>query len=641
MNHSEMILEFNLIKNMLADNAVSEAAKEQLLKLVPYLNEGECKAKMEETTEAKKIMESTGTPPLSAMKEIQKIIILCEKGAMLIPEQLECVSLFIASCQRMKAYLKKAEYQNVGIAYYGQSIYDLTDLQQQIIQSIQNGTVSSSANNELKNIRRKMEQISVQIKKKLDDLLRSKKNYFSDSYVSQRNGRYVVPVKKEYKNQISGTVIETSSTGGTYFIEPSAVSKLQDEKNNLSIEEDNEIRKILYMLTGLVEDSIYEIKLNMEAMTTLDVLFAKAKLSIEMKAIPVEVNTERSILIEKGRHPLLNKQECVPLDFSIGENIRGVVITGPNTGGKTVTLKTVGLLSMMAQSGLHVPVKSGKFCMNNLILTDIGDGQSITENLSTFSAHITNIIKILELSNQESLVLLDELGSGTDPAEGMGIAVAILEELRIKGCLFIATTHYPEVKEYAEKAPNLINARMAFDSESLRPLYQLEIGEAGESCALYIAKRLGFPEHMLKRAHQAAYRTNHASAKLDIDFEDTKPNEELINILRPSIQKKQLPKKENSRGKEFQIGDSVVINPEKKLGIVFKTLNEKGEIGIQIKGVKTLINYKRLELKASASELYPPDYDFSIIFDSVENRKAHHQMERKYIPGLTIEINEP
>jgi dsDNA-specific endonuclease/ATPase MutS2 len=301
-------------------------------------------------------------------------------------------------------------------------------------------------------------------------------------------------------------------------------------------------------------------------------------------------------------------------------------------------MKTVGILSLMAQSGLHVPVQSGHFCMHNLVLCDIGDGQSIDHNLSTFSAHMTNIIDILKQANHESLVLLDELGSGTDPAEGMGIAIAILEELRLKNCLFIATTHYPEVKEYAAYSSGLINARMAFDRESLKPLYQLEIGEAGESCALYIAKRLGFPAHMLERAHQEAYNKKMCeTSELALDkWSDSKKGNDLAGPTVPIIKREIQLKKSGRQITQYQIGDSVTVGPENKIGLVFQPADKKGMVGVQVHGKKLLINQKRLALKTSASELYPPDYDFSIIFDTVENRKARHQMNKKYTPGLSI-----
>ncbi len=391
----------------------------------------------------------------------------------------------------------------------------------------------------------------------------------------------------------------------------------------------------------MVDDCSNEINLNIDAMETLDFIFAKAKLSSHMNAVPAVMNQHRTIDIVGGRHPLLCQSECVPLNFAIGNETRGVVITGPNTGGKTVALKTVGLISLMAQSALHVPCEKANICMNNAILCDIGDGQSITENLSTFSAHITNIIQILNQTTEESLVLLDELGSGTDPAEGMGIAIAILEELSMKNCLFLATTHYPEVKEYAENKQGLINAKMEFDRESLKPLYKLQIGEAGESCALYIAKRLGLPARMLETAYREAYcNTKKEKSKLDIntsfiDENSENPIPQNLNKLEKVAHKKE----QNSRAMSFNIGDSVFVYPNKVIGIVCQKANAKGEVGVQIQKNKMLINHKRLKLNVPASELYPEDYDFSILFDTVANRKARHKMEKGHQPNLEV-INE-
>ncbi len=656
-NYTET-LEFDKIIDMLCQAAMSERAKSRLSKLIPYMSEVECREKIQETTDAKRILESQGTPPLPAMTELDKILELSSKGAMLIPEQLLYVSQFLISCRRMKSYLKKAEALQVEIAYYGGSINDLSDLYEEIDRSIRNGYVDDSASPRLRDIRRKLVSISDQVKAKLESLLRNKKDWFTDSFVSTRNGHFVLPVKKEYRSMITGTVIDTSSTGGTVFIEPAAVQKLQSDRNLLVIEEENEVRKILYTLTALVDEQRSTIYLNMDAMETLDFVFAKAKLSLNMKAIPVKVTVNRKISIKAGRHPLLNQSSCVPLDFEIGEGTNGVIITGPNTGGKTVALKTVGLLSIMAQSGLHVPAAPGsEFCMNNMVLCDIGDGQSITENLSTFSSHIINIIDILGSVTHESLVLLDELGSGTDPAEGMGIAVSIIEELKRKGCLFVATTHYPEIKEYARKTELLVNARMAFDKESLKPLYKLEIGEAGESCALYIAKRLGFPQHLLKIAHEQAYgQKQHLNTPKNLNQEDRfvddiflagQINDNLASINKhntiktqtiTSIKKEMETPKPN-RSSRFHLGDSVMVYPQREIGIVYQAANEKGELGVQIKNKKTLISHKRLKLHVAASELYPPDYDFSIVFDSVENRKARKQMEKHHNPDLIIKYN--
>lgn len=638
--NTEITLEYNVILQQLSELALSPNAQEKLLQLKPMLNESKCKQKMKETSDAVRIIESMGTPPLSLMKDLDKILDLTQKGSMLIEDQLTNIAGFIASCRRMKNYLKKSEFLEVDIAYYGASFDELSILFEEIERSIRNGAVDDSASTSLRNIRRKIENAHLAIKNKLETILRGNKEYFADGYVSTRNGRFVLPVKKKYKNQISGSVIEVSGTGETCFIEPSCIRKLQDELAVLQLDEDNEVRKILYTLTALTADYTTSIKMNMDCMESLDFVFAKAKLSLAMKAIPVPITSDRQIIIKSGRHPLLNMELCVPLDFQIGNGINGVIITGPNTGGKTVALKTVGLLSLMAQSGLHVPVGKGStFCMHSNILCDIGDGQSISENLSTFSSHITKIIAILNNLSQESLVLLDELGSGTDPAEGMGIAVSILEELRQSGCLFVATTHYPEIKEYASNADRLINARMEFDRESLKPLFKLQIGEAGESCALYIARRLGFPDHMLKRAQEEAYKDKSSLSKeySTMEFNDLP---EPVRTYNTTHIKKEVPKKTVSLPSEsFTMGDSVMVYPEKLIGIVYKPANEMGEVSVQIKGKKQLVNHKRVKLITPASQLYPDDYDFSIVFDSVSIRKARHQMDKKYTADLVIEYD--
>ena len=630
MNKSMIALEYDKILKMLSDYAVSDQAKQKLVELRPYLNVTEVNLKTTDTTEAKTIIEHIGTPPLAIMREMDKYLKLAETGAMLTPEQLSQIGSFITACRRMKRFLKRAQVMELNIASYGDSFDDLTELYDLIETSIRNKAVDDSASKELKSIRRQKATINAEIKTKLENLLRSKKAYFTESYVSLRNGHYVLPVKKEFKNQINGSVLDISSSGSTYFIEPNVVAKLKEELSILEIAESNEERKILFKLTSFVSENRMPIQINMEGMVSLDFIFAKAKLSLEMNAVPAMVTMDRKISIVKGRHPLINPAECVPLDFTMGEDIRGIVITGPNTGGKTVALKTVGLLQLMAQSGLHIPCESAELTMNNSVLCDIGDGQSITENLSTFSSHITNIINILSKANGDSLVLLDELGSGTDPVEGMGIAISILEELMQKSCLFVATTHYPEVKEYADKTSGMMNARMAFDRESLKPLYRLEIGEAGESCALYICRRLGLPQHMLERAYQESSFLTTAPQKL------TTAN----NSRLPILEKEKPVKPIASRSQRFNIGDSVVVYPQKKIGIVYRKANEKGEVGVQIQKKKILINHKRLQLKVPASKMYPEDYDFSIIFDSVANRKARHKMSKRHRPDLTIIYDE-
>jgi len=631
-------LEFDEILKQLADKAQSNIVQARCLALAPSLNEAEVIRRLDETTQAKRIIEQIGTPPLPTMTDMQKVIDLISIDAILMPDQIAHLTSFLVSCRRIKAYLEKAKSTDIIIAWYGESINELSELENEIERCIRNGIVDDKASAELANIRRHTAITIDQIKAKLDALLRKNKTWFSESFVSLRNGHYTLPVKRQHKNNVTGSVIDLSQTGGTCFIEPVSVGRLQSELSALQIEEDSEVRRILYSLTALICDSLPTIKQNIETMETLDFLFAKGKLSLSMKASSVIINSERKILMINARHPLLNPETAVPLNFEVGYTTNGVVITGPNTGGKTVALKTVGLLSLMAQSGLHVPAEENSiFCLHTLVLCDIGDGQSITENLSTFSSHLKNIIEILRQANLESLVLLDELGSGTDPAEGMGLAIAILDELSAKKCLFVVTTHYPEIKEYAANKPGLVNARMAFDKESLLPLYRLEIGEAGASCALYIAERLGMQQHMLIRAHEAAY--GNSTKQYGGALQQSNPLPAQAAIV-PQIVKQEAPKpKVPSRCETFNLGDSVIVYPQKETGIVYERSNAKGEIGVQIKEMKTLINHKRLKLRIAASELYPADYDFSIIFDSVANRKARHQLEKGHYDGNVI-VNE-
>lgn len=609
------MLEFDKIRELLKEGASTERARERIDALVPILDQERAEAAIEETTEARKVLDSLGTPPSGSTQEVREIAQEAELGSLLGAQQLDQIRQFAVLCMRLSRYLGKCRDIAPGIAGYGAGIQDLSPLQDQI-------------------------------RLKLENMLRSSRSIFSESFVSNRNGHYTVPVKKEHKNKVPGTVIDASSTGATVFIEPSAISRLREELETLRIEEENEEKMILYTLSAMVADSAEAIRINLEYMEELDFIFAKGKLSVSMKASRPKLNTERRIRLVNGRHPLLPIQNSVPLNIEFGGSIKGVIITGPNTGGKTVAMKTVGLLSVMAQCGLHVPCEEADLAMNAGFFCDIGDGQSISENLSTFSAHMKNVIRILEQTEEESLVLLDELGSGTDPAEDMGLAVAVLEELRGRGCLFMVTTHYPEVKEYGERTEGVINARMAFDRESLRPLYRLELGESGESCAFYIAKRLGMPQRILNRAEKAAYGTVAGkTSKRPPEKTDLKPQQKAAaSRIRPKRTEPDTGEKRRQRqtqiGKKFALGDSVMVYPQKKLGIVFAPANDKGEVGVQIQKRKIFVSHRRLRLHVSAEKMYPPDYDFSILFDTVENRKARHAMERKHVPGLEIRHEE-
>jgi len=630
MNHFKT-LEFDVILNQLADCAVSLAAKERCISITPTTSIAEATRLLNQTSEARKIIEQAGNPPIAIMTDLEKIVVLLGIDAMLTIDNIDSVATFLMSCNRMKSYLKRAEHTGADIAYYGNSMMDLSVLEEEINRCLRNGQIDDKATSKLHDLRRGIERKGEQIKSKIESLLKANKQYCTDGFVAIRNGRYTMPVEKKHKNRIPGVLVEMSNTGGTCYIEPTAISNLQDELSLLKIEEDNEVRTILYTLTALIHEYLPSIRINMEAMETLDFVFAKAKLSISMQATQIRLTEEREIRLLSARHPLLQSEQGsilpVPLDFALGNGMKGIIITGPNTGGKTVAIKTVGLISLMAQSGLHVPAdERSSVCIFDSIWCDIGDGQSISQNLSTFSSHMTNIIAVLEKTTANSLVLFDELGSGTDPAEGMGIATAILEELLSKDCLFTVTTHYPEIKDFATHTQGVINARMAFDRESLMPLYRLEIGEAGESCAIHIAERLGMPSHLLERAREITY----SGIKTTAGVSGGESGKNTIIAVTP-LDVKEEPEKVITipRSETFNIGDSVTVYPQKDIGIIYQRANKKGEIGVQMKGEKQLINHKRIKLKVAASELYPDDYDFSIIFDTVENRRARHLMDRK------------
>lgn len=639
MNKTYETLGYTNILKQMSEFANSRQAKGMILEMKPFLAESELRKQLRDTTQARKMLDLAGIPPIPSMDGVEELIIKAVKGDMLFPEELEKIGSFLAAVRRLGDYLRKGVEQQIGIAFYRENLTPMEDLEEVIGNAIRNGRIDDYASGALRDIRRELVMLEEKIKAKAESLMKSQKNCMAENFIVTRNGRICLPVKKEYKGKVQGTVVDRSATGSTLFIEPEQVGRLKEEYDLAKLAEDSEERRILYEITGMAADREEIFSENIKTVIKLDFIFAKGRMSLEMNGVEPVINTDRRIRISKGRHPMIRKEECVPLDFAIGETNRGVIITGPNTGGKTVAIKTVGLLSLMAGSGLHVPCESADICMNSQVLCDIGDGQNIEDNLSTFSAHVTRILEILKRVNRESLIILDELGSGTDPAEGMGIAIAILEQLRMSRCLFLVTTHYPEVKLYAEKHEEIINARMAFDRENLKPLYRLEIGETGESCALYIAKRLGMPDDMIAEAAKAAYGAQ-AELLTDQNLPEFTGRSRLEKVKVPGIRKMEVKTDPVQRPGLFRRGDSVEILPDRKIGIVVKEEDAQGNVLVQIRKEKQLYNHKRLKLKVKASELYPEDYDFSIIFDTVENRKARHKMGKGHQEGLVITVEE-
>ncbi len=632
MDRNLKALEFDKIIENLAEYANSGQAKEIIRNLVPFLSEAELRKNMSDTTQARQMLDNIGAPPAPAMENVEELLGKAVRYDLLSPEELEQVGMFLAAVKRMKEYLERGKEYRISLAYYEENLIPLEAIREELLRSVRYGKIDDQASAALRDMRRDIQRLEEKIKEKAESLLRSQKKYMSESFIVSRSGRVCLPVKKDYKSKVAGSVVDKSASGTTFFIEPAAVAKYREEKELLEIEEDNEVRRIIYLLMDQIAEEEEAFRQNIKMLVKLDYIFAKGKLSADMDGTEPGINTQGHLLLKGARHPLLKKESCVPLDFEMGNGKKGVIITGPNTGGKTVAIKTVGLFSVMAGCGLHLPCREADICMDNQVLCDIGDGQNIADNLSTFSSHISNVLQILRKVTKESLVIMDELGSGTDPTEGMGIAIAIIEQLRLSGCLFLVTTHYPEVKSYAARHEEIVNARMEFDRENLKPLYRMEIGKSGESCALYIAKRLGMPGNMLRTAAEEAYGEvkEELAEELELEQEIRWKKE-----FAPSIQKR----KETGRKPlmpVFTRGDSVTVLPEGTIGIVVVPEDERGNVLVQVKGEKITVNQKRLKLKVAASELYPEDYDFSIIFDTVENRKARHKMEKGYQGDLMI-----
>ncbi len=622
--NTEKQIEFDKIKEKWKSLAVTDKAREKIDGAACCLSESELRKQMRDTTNSRKLMEALGTPPFQTVEEVKGILSSAQKGECLTPYQLEKLETALAAVKRLKDYLKRGKVYENPLAYYEENLEELQEVREEISRQIKGGQVDDYASRELTQLRRQMAACEEQMKQKAEQMIRTHRDCMADQYYTLRNGRVCLPVKKECRLKIPGSVIDKSATGNTLFMEPAAVAKQWEELELLKIQEENEVYRILYTLSAMAADSASVMEENVKRMEALDFIFSKGKLSMDLKAVEPSINTERRMRLKAASHPLMDREKNVPLQFEIGGQVQGIVITGPNTGGKTVAIKTVMLIAFMAQCGLHVTCEEADVCMNSSYLCDIGDGQNLAENLSTFSAHIKNVLDILKGINQDSFVIMDELGSGTDPTEGMGIAVAILNELKKSKALFLVTTHYTEVKEYADKTFGIVNAKMTFDKETLSPTYQMVIGEAGESCAFYIADRLGMPEEMLKAAVKAAY------------------GEEAVNAYTFHKAKKVIEKRKGDRilkmkessGKnlceKFQLGDSVMIFPDKKIGIVCEKVNEKGVLRVQMPDKKIWINHKRVKLHVAASQLYPADYDFSIIFESAKDRKIRHDMKRKY-----------
>ncbi|MCS7460794.1 endonuclease MutS2 [Paenibacillus doosanensis] len=499
-------LDYASILYKCAHHAATGLGKERVERLEPSGDFEEVKQRLKATDEAVNVNRLKGGAPFGGIRDIKTAVHRARIGGMLNPGELFDVAGTIHGGRRLKRFLHDVheDYSIPSLIMLTEQIEELKPTEDKIRLCIDdNAQVVDSASPELARIRQELRTSETRARDRLEQMVRtpSIQKMLQENLVTIRNDRYVIPVKQEYRGHFGGMIHDQSASGATLFIEPEAVVQLNNRVRELKLKEEAEIEKILRMLTALVAEVADLLLGNIDALTELDFTFAKAGLAHEMKATLPILNDRGFIKIKRGRHPLIPADSVVPLDIELGNRYTTIIVTGPNTGGKTVSLKTIGLLSLMAMSGLFVPAEEGsQLCVFDAIYADIGDEQSIEQSLSTFSSHMTNIIRILREMTPKSLVLLDELGAGTDPAEGSALAISLLEYIHKMGCRIVATTHYSELKAYAFDRQGIINASMEFDVQTLSPTYRLLVGVPGRSNAFAIAERLGLAKSIIDHA---------------------------------------------------------------------------------------------------------------------------------------------
>lgn len=497
-------LEYDKIIGMLMKECSSHLGENKAKQLKPITNYEDILQWQTETTEGVTLRRYEPNIPLGGIIDISRQLRKIEIGGMLEPEEfLQLLDVMVAA-RRLNNFLvhRKKAYAVPRLEWWGSQLAVFPELEALIDDTIApEATVRDTASDELYSVRRKIATLRNRIKEKLDSIVRSQSKYLQDAIVTIREDRYVVPVKQEYRAQIPGIVHDQSASGATLYIEPMAVVEMNNDLRNAYSRERDEIIKVLTELSQKIAPSVEALKYNLDVLAQLDFIFAKARLSENWQAVAPKLVKTPELAIKQGRHPLIDPQKVVPLSLTLGEDYDSIIITGPNTGGKTVTLKTVGLFVLMAQSGLHVPAEVGTTMgIFQKVYADIGDEQSIEQSLSTFSSHMTNIVQILKQIDKHSLVLLDELGAGTDPSEGAALAISILDHLLKQGAKIVATTHYSELKAYAFEEERVQNASVEFDVETLSPTYRLLVGVPGKSNAFEIAHKLGLSKDIIQNA---------------------------------------------------------------------------------------------------------------------------------------------
>ncbi|KAB7668041.1 endonuclease MutS2 [Bacillus sp. B1-b2] len=609
-------LEFDKIKAQLSEHVYSSLGRDKAEQLVPSTNYEEVVQWQAETDEAAKVYRMRGSIPLDGIHDIRAHVRRSSIGGMLSPLELVHIASTVHVSRQMKRFMEEFHAEEaVPILYtLTSSIVVLNEVEEQIKMAIdEQGVVLDSASDTLRTLRNQLRRNESRVREKLESMIRSSnaQKMLSDSIITIRNDRFVIPVKQEYRGNYGGIVHDQSASGQTLFIEPQVVVTLNNELQAIRVKEQQEIDRILLQLTGIVAQFEEELLHIVSILTELDFMFAKAKYAHRLKATKPTINNEGRIALLKAKHPLIPQDVVVANDVALGETYTSIVITGPNTGGKTVTLKTVGLCTLMAQAGLQIPALDGsEMAVFKAVYADIGDEQSIEQSLSTFSSHMVNIVKILEEVDQSSLVLFDELGAGTDPQEGAALAISILDEVNSRGARVIATTHYPELKAYGYNRKEVINASVEFDVETLSPTYRLLIGVPGRSNAFEISKRLGLNKSVIDvaRSHVSAEtnKIENMISSLEESRRQAEKNQEEANdylkqaeMLHKDLQKQVMEyyeKKDSLQEKAKLEAKQIVENAKKEAEEVISELRKMQlEKHAEVKEHELIDARKRLE----------------------------------------------
>ncbi len=619
------VLEYDKIMERLTEKATSDQGRKLTSSLVPMTDLEAINQAQTETADALGYLFRKGSTSFGGNKDLGMCIKSLEIGSVLsIPELLR-IAAFLENVSRIKSYGRK-EREDVpadSLDVYFESLEPLTLLSNEIRRCIlSEEEIADDASPNLKRIRRSMTITNDRIHSHLASMINgSCRTYLQDAVITMRNNRYCIPVKSEYKGQVQGMVHDQSSTGSTFFIEPAAVVSLNNELRELELEEQKEIAVILAGLSAQTGAYTEVLTKNQQAMTSLDFIFAKASLAMEQNATMPIFNTDHQIQIRQGRHPLLDKKKVVPIDIQLGSDFDLLIITGPNTGGKTVSLKTVGLLTLMGQAGLHIPaLDRSQLSIFTQVYADIGDEQSIEQSLSTFSSHMTNIVSILQQADADSLCLFDELGAGTDPTEGAALAISVLDYLHGRGIRTMATTHYSELKVYALSTPFVENACCEFSVETLRPTYRLLIGIPGKSNAFAISSKLGLPDHIIEDAKRHITEDKESFEDLLANLENSRLTIEKERMEIESYKNEVKALKQRLEAKQEKIDQSKerilreanekareILQDAKDLADETIRTFQKVEAGVSIKDLEKSRQKVRDKISEKNSKLSPKD----------------------------------